>query len=61
MERGLKIDPADSRMLGVKLPFHIVTTWTDGRSDVVVTSAETNAAIDSSKFNQPPPSAPPQK
>jgi len=40
---------------GVKLPFHVITTWTDGRSDVKLSSAETNIAIDAAKFNQPPP------
>jgi hypothetical protein len=51
-------DYRDVARAGVKLPFHIITTWTDGRSDVVLTSAETNVAIDAAKFNQPTPSAP---
>jgi outer membrane lipoprotein-sorting protein len=51
-------DYRDVARAGVKLPFHVITTWTDGRSDVLLTSAETNVAIDAAKFNQPPPSAP---
>jgi photosynthetic reaction center cytochrome c subunit len=57
----IQVDYSDYRDVaraGVKLPFHIITTWTDGRSDVQLTSAETNAAIDAAKFNQPTPSAP---
>ncbi len=60
----IQVDYSDYRDVagaGVKLPFHVITTWTDGRSDVLLTSAETNVAIDAAKFNQPPPSAPPKK
>jgi photosynthetic reaction center cytochrome c subunit len=54
-------DYRDAGGAGVKLPFHVITTWTDGRSDVLLTSADTNVAIDAAKFNQPPPSAPPKQ
>jgi len=54
-------DYRDVAEAGVKLPFHVITTWTDGRSDVLMTSAQTNVAIDAAKFNQPPPSVPPKK
>jgi hypothetical protein len=37
----------------VKLPFHVISTWTDGRSAVPLTSAETNVPVDASKFDQP--------
>jgi photosynthetic reaction center cytochrome c subunit len=60
----IQVDYSDYRDVagaGVKLPFHIITTWTAGRSDVLLTSAETNVAIDAAKFNQPPPSAPPKQ
>jgi photosynthetic reaction center cytochrome c subunit len=60
----VQVDYSDYRDVagaGVKLPFHIVTTWTDGRSDVVLTAAETNVAIDAAKFNQPSPPAPPKQ
>ena len=54
-------DYRDVAQTGVKLPFHIITTWTDGKSDVLLTSAETNVAIDAAKFNQPLPPAPPKQ
>jgi hypothetical protein len=58
----IQVDYSDYRdAAGVKLPFHVITTWTDGRSDVLLTSAETNVAIDAAKFNQPPPSVPPKQ
>jgi hypothetical protein len=54
----IQVDYSDYRDVagsGVKLPFHVVTTWTDGQSDVLLTSAETNVAIDAVKFSQPAP------
>src|SRR5436190_2151466 len=60
----MQVDYSDYRDVagaGVKLPFHIITTWTNGRSDVLLTSAQANVAIDAAKFNQPPPSAPPKQ
>ena len=57
----IQVDYSDYRDVagaGVKLPFHVITTWTDGRSDVLLTSAETNVAIDATKFNQPTTPAP---
>jgi photosynthetic reaction center cytochrome c subunit len=60
----MQVDYSDYRdvaPVGVKLPFHVITTWTDGRSDVLLTSAETNVAIDAAKFNQPSPSVPPKQ
>jgi photosynthetic reaction center cytochrome c subunit len=60
----IQLDYSDYRDVsgaGVKLPFHVITTWTDGRSDVLLTSAETNVAIDAAKFKQPPPPAPPKQ
>ena len=60
----IQVDYSDYRDVagaGVKVPFHVITTWTDGRSDVSLTSAEMNVAIDAAKFNQPPPSVPPKQ
>src|SRR5580692_1808978 len=60
----IQVDYSDYRDVaraGVKLPFHVITTWTDGRSDVLLTSAETNVAIDAARFNQPSPPAPHKK
>jgi photosynthetic reaction center cytochrome c subunit len=59
----IQVDYSDYRDIagaGVKVPFHVMTTWTDGQSDVLLTSAETNVAIDAAKFNQPPASVPPK-
>jgi hypothetical protein len=50
-------DYRDAAGVGVKLPFHVVTTWTDGQSDVLLTSAEANVAIDAAKLSQPAPPA----
>jgi hypothetical protein len=60
----IQVDYSDYRDVagtGVKLPFHVITTWTDGKSDVLLTSAETNVPIDAAKFNQPSPPAPPKQ
>jgi hypothetical protein len=60
----IQVDYSDYRDVaraGVKLPFHVITTWTDGRSDVLLTSAETNVAIDGARFNQPSPPVPPKR
>src|SRR5579862_4544509 len=60
----VQVDYSDYRDVagaGVKLPFHVITTWTDGKSDVLLTSAQTNVAINAAKFNQPPPSVPPKQ
>ena len=60
----IQVDYSDYRDVagaGVKLPFHVVTSWTNGQSDVQLTSAETNVAIDAAKFNQPAPPTPPKR
>jgi photosynthetic reaction center cytochrome c subunit len=57
----VQVDYSDYRDVagsGVKLPFHVITTWTDGKSDVLLTSAQTNVAIAPARFNQPVPPAP---
>lgn len=40
---------------GVKLPYHIVVTWTDGQSDIVLSDIQANVAIDAAKFAKPAP------
>jgi outer membrane lipoprotein-sorting protein len=40
---------------GVKVPFHYVTTWTDGQSTTQLTTVQPNVAIDAAKFNKPAP------
>jgi hypothetical protein len=54
----VQVDYGDYRdVSGVKLPFHVTETWTDGRSEVQIASVEMNVAIDAGKFNQPAPPA----
>lgn len=49
-----QVDYADYRdVAGVKLPYHIVITWTDGQSDIQLTEIEANARIDAAKFAKP--------
>lgn len=53
-----QVDYADYReVAGVKLPYHIVITWTDGQSDVQLTDIQANARIDAAKFAKPAPAA----
>jgi len=53
-----QIDYSDYRdVSGVKMPFHLVTTWTDGRSTTELTSIQANVAIDAAKFAKPTPAA----
>jgi hypothetical protein len=51
-----QIDFSDYRDVdGVKMPFHWMTTWTDGQSTIELTEAKTNVAIDPAKFRRPEP------
>jgi photosynthetic reaction center cytochrome c subunit len=38
---------------GIKVPFHWVTTWVDGRSKTQLTEVQFNAPIDAAKFAKP--------
>lgn len=40
---------------GVKMPFKIVITWTDGQSNIELTDVQPNVAIDAARFAQPAP------
>ena len=55
-----QFDFSDYRdVAGVKMPFHWVTTWLDGRQNDELTDIQPNVAIDESKFDKPaPPVAP---
>lgn len=54
-----RIDYSDYRVVGgVKMPFHWVVTWTDGRSTVQLNEVQPNAPIDPAKFAKPSPAAP---
>ena len=54
-----QIDFSDYRDVdGVKMPFHILYTWTDGQSDVIYTDIQPNTQIADSQFNKPAPAVP---
>jgi outer membrane lipoprotein-sorting protein len=38
---------------GIKMPFHWVTTWVDGRSKTQLTEVQLNVPIDQAKFRKP--------
>ena len=45
---------------GVKMPFTIITTWTDNQTITELTTIQANTAIDAAKFNRPAPAPPPK-
>ena len=54
-----QIDYADYRdVSGVKMPYHLTTTWTDGRSTIVLSELRANVSIDAAKFAKPTGAAP---
>src|SRR5438045_9060193 len=51
-----QVDYSDYReVAGVKMPFHIVITWTDGQSDIQLTDVKPNVGIDAARFARPGP------
>ena len=51
-----QIDYADYRdVAGVKMPFKIVITWTDGQNTIALNQVQPNVAIDPAKFAAPKP------
>jgi photosynthetic reaction center cytochrome c subunit len=51
-----QVDYSDYReVAGVKMPFHVVVTWTDGQSIIQLNEVQPNVAIDAAKFAQPAP------
>jgi len=51
-----QVDYSDYReVAGVKMPFHIVITWTDGQSDIQLTDVKPNVGIDAARFARPAP------
>ena len=51
-----QIDYSDYReVAGVKLPFRIVMTWTDGQNTFTLKEVRPNVAIDAAKFSRPAP------
>jgi len=54
-----QIDYDDYRdVSGVKMPFRLTTTWTDGRSTIVFSELRANVSIDAAKFSKPTGTAP---
>jgi hypothetical protein len=40
---------------GVKVPFKLTTTWTDGQDFVILSDVQPNAAMDAARFAKPAP------
>jgi outer membrane lipoprotein-sorting protein len=54
-----QVDYGDYRdVAGVKVPFHWVTTWTDGQATVDLTEVRPNVTIEASRFARPAPIRP---
>jgi photosynthetic reaction center cytochrome c subunit len=54
-----QIDYSDYREVnGVKMPFHVVVTWTDGRSTIELSEIQPNVRVDPAKFAMPAPPRP---
>jgi photosynthetic reaction center cytochrome c subunit len=54
-------DYADYRdVAGVKLPFRITATWTNGQHTITLTDVQANAPIDAARFGRPAPAPPPK-
>ena len=51
-----QVDYADYRdVSGVKMPYRLTLTWTDGRSTIELSEVHPNAPIEASKFAKPAP------
>lgn len=51
-----QVDYSDYRdVAGVKVPFHIVITWTDGRNTIELKEIKPNVTIDAARFAKPAP------
>ncbi len=51
-----QLDYSDYReVAGVRMPFKIVVTWTDGQSNILLTDVQPNVAIDATQFAKPAP------
>ena len=52
----IQVDYADYRdVAGVKMPFRIVMTWTDGQNTFVLSDIQPNVAIEEARFARPAP------
>jgi len=51
-----QVDYSDYRdVSGIKMPFHVVISWTDGRTTIDLQNVQLNAAIDAARFAKPAP------
>ena len=56
-----QIDYSNYRdVAGVKMPFKIIVTWTNGQATTELTDVQPNVAIDAAKFAKPAPAPRPQ-
>ena len=54
----IQLDYADYRAVsGVKVPFKVTTTWTDGRSIIELSEVQANAPVAAARFARPMPPA----
>ena len=52
----MQIDYSDYREVGgVRMPFQIVVTWTDGQNTIALSEIQPNAAVDAARFARPSP------
>ena len=52
----IQIDYSDYRQIsGIKFPYKITSTWTDGQATVELTDIQVNPQIDPARFGQPAP------
>jgi hypothetical protein len=50
----IQIDYEDYRVVsGVRMPFKVTVTWTDGRSIFALNEMRANAAVDAGRFAKP--------
>ena len=51
-----QVDYSDYReVAGVRMPFKMVVTWTDGQSNILFADVQPNIAIDATHFARPAP------
>src|SRR5215467_14574145 len=50
----IQVDYSDYRnVAGVKMPFHMVITWTDGQTTIELSEVQANVAVEASRFAKP--------
>lgn len=57
-----QVDYSDYRTVaGLKMPFHVVVSWLDGRSNFNLTDIQVNVPVDAAKFGKPAAAVAPAK